>query len=124
MKPEPTTGVLDRRGHVVYEYSLRSGDQKSAESALGFPRGMLASHTENRAARMAGGPSVLGEVPIVGDPYAGLAPAGRGYAVVIEGIRPPCGTCMGAMNRAAASTGAIFVYLWSSAGRTNWWQSK
>lgn len=39
------------------------------------------------------------------EPYARSSPAGRGYAVVIEGIRPSCRTCLGATNRSATATG-------------------
>ncbi|WP_240662795.1 RHS repeat-associated core domain-containing protein [Streptomyces sp. WAC 06738] len=104
-------------GSVRVEYSLRSGYQTPQEQALGWPNGAMASHTENRAARMSGGSPTR---PIPGDPYANLAPVGPGDSVVLNGTRPPCPQCMGAMNRAAEETGANFVYMW---GNGNWWQA-
>jgi hypothetical protein len=63
------------------------------ESALGFPRSTLATHTEARAVRV---------------------PMQRGDVMIIQGQYAPCPSCKGAMNRAARETGATIHYLWEN----------
>ncbi|MCI3272556.1 polymorphic toxin-type HINT domain-containing protein [Streptomyces cylindrosporus] len=116
--------VHDVAGNVRLSYSLRSGNWEDEELAIGDGRSRIASHTENRAARMSGGPSVIGKTPIPGDPYAGLAQVSEGESVILTGTRPPSTTCQGAMNRAAKATGANFVYLWTTeSGELRIWQA-
>ncbi|MFF1598748.1 RHS repeat-associated core domain-containing protein [Streptomyces mirabilis] len=108
--------VRNVEGDLVNSYTLRSGTQTPEEKALGFPNNSQASHTESRAARMSGAtPSVR----ISGDRYANLAPVSPGDTVTIAGTNPPCTQCQGSMRRAAAQTGATFVYVWD--GKT--WSS-
>ncbi|MFI9358585.1 DUF6531 domain-containing protein [Streptomyces lydicus] len=104
-------------GSLRTSYGLRSGNQTPEERALGFPNNSMASHTENRAARMSGGSPTR---PIANDPYANLVPVSPGETVIINGTRPPCPQCRGAMNRAHAETGAEFIYRW---GNGNEWQA-
>jgi hypothetical protein len=116
--------VHDVAGNVRLSYSLRSGNREDEELAIGDGRSRIASHTENRSARMSGGPSVIGKTPIPGDPYSGLARVSKGESVILNGTRPPCTTCQGAMNRAAKATGANFVYLWpAESGELGVWQA-
>jgi hypothetical protein len=128
-KPSRSTHFADvtvhnSSGSMVREYSVRSGNYTSAEDALGWPRKMIASHTENRIGRMSGGPSIIGITPIVGDAHAGLHPVSPGDYVIIHGRNPICGPCQAALNRAADATGATFVYMWEGkGGAMQWWQS-
>ncbi|MFE9191058.1 hypothetical protein ACFYL6_15725 [Micromonospora sp. NPDC007208] len=51
-------------------------------------------------------------------------PVPEGGFVVIEGTRPPCSSCQGAMNRAAEDTASTFAYFWQdNSGRVQTWQS-
>ncbi|MFF0034599.1 hypothetical protein ACFYRG_00030 [Streptomyces mirabilis] len=103
-------------GDLVNAYPLRNGTRIPEEKALRFPNSSQASHTESRAGRMSGAaPSVR----ISGDRYANLAPVSPGGTVTIAGTNPPCTQCQGSMRRAAAQTGAAFVYVWG--GKT--WSS-
>lgn len=76
------------------QFTLHSGDMTAEESALGFPRNSLATHTEARAMRQLEGQ---------------LNPGDR---VTIRGTLEPCTSCRGAMNRTGRSTGAIIEYRW------------
>ncbi|WP_107475414.1 MULTISPECIES: RHS repeat-associated core domain-containing protein [Streptomyces] len=110
--------VRSAEGKLTNSYSLRSGTQTPEEKALGFPNNSQASHTESRVTRMSGASP---HVKISGDRYANLAPVKPGDIVTIAGTNPPCTQCQGSMRRAAAETGATFVYVWeqetwSSAG--------
>lgn len=105
-------------GRVLDSYSLHSGSMSPGEQALGFPQGPLASHTENRVARVSGASS---SPAVSGDPFAGLRPVSSGDYVVIQGTKPPCPSCQGALNRAQVETGATFVYVWN--GGRSWWQA-
>jgi len=80
-----------RDGHIALADTLTSGGMTAEEAALGFPRSSLATHTEARAARI---------------------PLQNGDTMFLEGRYPPCPSCKGAMNRAAASTGADIYYFW------------
>jgi hypothetical protein len=62
------------------------------ERALGFPRNMLATHTEARAVRQ-----------------TELRP---GDVLEIRGQYDPCGSCQRAMQAAAAASGATIRYWW------------
>ncbi|BBC29386.1 hypothetical protein SGFS_006800 [Streptomyces graminofaciens] len=103
--------VRDAEGVKVNAYTLRSGSQTPEEAALGFPNNTQASHTESRATRMSGGSPT---VRIPGDRYAKLAPVSPGDTVTIHGTKNPCSQCQGSMRRAAAETGATFVYVWGN----------
>lgn len=117
--------VHDADGDIVDEYSLRSGAQTPAEKAMG-PRGAdILSHTENRAARMAGGVPTYGNKVVSGDEFFNESPVPQDGYVVIRGTNEPCSNCMGAMTRAAQDTGSTFVYMWpgEEEGTMNWWQT-
>jgi RHS repeat-associated protein len=95
------TVEVRRNGQVVHRQTLRSGNMTRAEKRLGFPQSTLATHTENRAMRK--------------------VPFRSGDTVTIRGQYPPCSSCKGAMNKAAARTGARIVYKWKENGRTRTW---
>ncbi|WP_020116548.1 RHS repeat-associated core domain-containing protein [Streptomyces canus] len=99
--------IRDSDGKLTNAYTVRSGTQTAEEKALGFPKSMSASHTENRVTRMSGASS-----EVSGDPYANLALVKSGDTVTIQGTNEACSTCKGAMRRAADETGATFVYEW------------
>jgi len=93
--------VRDASGKIVTHRRLVSGNMTAEEKALGYPKGMLASHTEVRAVR--GIDLRLGDT------------------VTITGHLPPCIPCRGAMNRAATETGATIKYQWRQGGKTITW---
>ncbi|MFO3707533.1 RHS repeat-associated core domain-containing protein, partial [Xanthomonas codiaei] len=88
-------------GEVLSHDRLVSGNMTPAEQALGFPRNTLASHTEARAVQS--------------------IPLKQGDTMTITGQRPPCPSCKGYMNRAAAETGATIEYQWRAGGSTQRW---
>jgi RHS repeat-associated protein len=96
--------IRDANGKIIEHTRVVSGNMTVEEQALGFPKNTLASHTENRAVRQ----TALQE----------------GQSMTITGQRPPCPTCKGAMNKAAAETGAKIKYQWRSGGKTQTWQAK
>jgi RHS repeat-associated protein len=102
--------VYDPQGAVRHRYGLVSGHTVAEEAALGFPNAMMATHTENRAMRMHGATPT---VPIANDPYAGTHPVQAGDHIVIDGEKPPCPQCKGAMNRAVGQLGVNVTYNWA-----------
>jgi hypothetical protein len=86
-----------RDGSVAAADTLVSGGMTAEEAALGFPRSSLATHTEARAVT--------------------LIPLREGDTMIIQGQYPPCPTCKGAMNKAAAASGAEIHYIW---GDNSW----
>jgi len=101
--------VFDPTGGVRYQYGLVSGHTIPEEAALGFPNAMMATHTENRSMRMHGASPT---VPIPGDPYANSHLVQPGDHIVIDGEKPPCPQCKGAMNRAVNELGVNVTYNW------------
>lgn len=101
--------VYDPAGNIRYQYGLVSGHTLPEEAALGFPNAMMATHTENRSMRMHGATPT---VPIPNDPYAGTHPVQPGDHIVIDGEKPPCPQCKGAMNRAVNELGVNVTYNW------------
>jgi len=93
--------LVDAQGNVVGHTRIVSGSMTPAEQALGFPKNTLASHTESRAIR---------QIPLV-----------RGQTMTITGQRQPCPSCKGAMNRAAAESGATIRYRWWENGQSQYW---
>ncbi|MFE6978426.1 LamG-like jellyroll fold domain-containing protein [Streptomyces sp. NPDC057682] len=114
--------VHDSGGKVLHDYDIRSGAQTPAERAMGRG-GETLSHTENRAARMSGGVSTYGTKLVKGDEFFLEKPVPLDGYVVINGTRPPCSSCMGAMRRGAIDTGSTFVYIWEHAGKPAWWSA-
>lgn len=112
--------VHDSSGNILHDYDIRSGAQTPAEQAMGRG-GETLSHTENRAARMAGGVSSYGTKLVKGDEFFLEKPVPLDGYVIINGSRPPCSSCMGAMRRGAEDTGSTFVYIWEEAGKPAWW---
>ena len=109
-------------GDIVHEIPhTRSGDQTGPERVLGFPDNMNASHTECRVCRMTGAPSQMRDNQMTGDSLHGTAPVPQGGYVVINGTRPPCGSCRRQMEEAAQATGATYVYVWNNG--KSWWQA-
>jgi large repetitive protein len=104
--------VADSEGNVVDQYQIQSGSTTPEEAALGEARARQAVHTENRAARAAGGVPTVGDEQIDNDPFFLASPVPEGGTVTIEGTRFPCPNCKGAMNRAALDTQSTFIYLW------------
>lgn len=96
--------VRDAEGSVVAHQRFVSGNMTLEEQALGFPKSMMASHTEARAVQA-----------------IELQSVGR---MNITGQRPPCPTCKGAMNRTATETGATIRYQWRQDGKTLVWTAK
>jgi hypothetical protein len=93
--------VRNSDGEVVTHSRMISGNQTAAEKAMGFPKGMLASHTEARAVtqfRMKPGDSMT-----------------------ITGQMRPCPSCKGYMNRAASEGQAMIRYQWRENGVTRTW---
>ena len=101
--------VYDPQNNLKYAYSLRSGNQLPQEAALGFPNNAMASHTEVRATRIHGGSPT---VPIANDPIANIMPVNPGDRIEIDGTKPPCPQCRGAMNRAVNELGVSVNYNW------------
>lgn len=96
--------VHDVSGEQTIVCTLHSGNMTPEEKALGFPRSSLATHTEARAVK---------QIP--------LAP---GDVMVINGQYPPCPSCKGKMNKAAASSGADIQYTWPENGEIQTWNAK
>ncbi|GAB1646586.1 RHS repeat-associated core domain-containing protein [Krasilnikovia sp. MM14-A1259] len=123
----PTThwadvSVHDSEGNIIYDYSVRSGAQRPSEAAVGRG-GETLSHTENRVARMSGGVPSYGSRIVGDDEFFMEKPVPEGGHVVIQGSRPPCSSCQGAMNRAAEDTGSTFTYFWEHEFGVRVWQS-
>ncbi|MFD4501540.1 ricin-type beta-trefoil lectin domain protein [Streptomyces sp. NPDC058457] len=114
--------VHDSSGNILHDYDIRSGAQTPPEQAMGRG-GETLSHTENRAARMAGGVPSYGTKIIYDDEFFGDMPVPLDGYVIINGTRPPCSSCMGAMTRGAQDTGSTFVYIWEEAGKPAWWST-
>lgn len=114
--------VHDSSGNILHDYDIRSGAQTPAEQSMGRG-GETLSHTENRAARMAGGVSSYGTKLVRGDEFFLEKPVPLDGYVVINGSRPPCSSCMGAMRRGAEDTGSTFTYIWEEAGKPAWWST-
>lgn len=114
--------VHDSSGTILHDYDIRSGAQTPAEQAMGRG-GETLSHTENRAARMASGVPSYGTKIIYNDEFFGDMPVSLDGYVIINGTRPPCSSCMGAMTRGAQDTGSTFVYIWEEAGNPAWWST-
>ncbi|MFI6639383.1 polymorphic toxin-type HINT domain-containing protein [Streptomyces sp. NPDC050504] len=115
--------VHDSRGKVLHEYDIRSGAQRPSEKAMGLRGGEALSHTENRAARMAGGVPSYGKKISKDDEFFMDTPVPLNGYVVIDGTAPPCPSCMGAMRRAAEDTGSTFTYIWDNSGKAAWWSA-
>ncbi|MGV9890635.1 ricin-type beta-trefoil lectin domain protein [Streptomyces sp. NPDC003395] len=116
--------VADAEGNVVDQYKIQSGSTTPEEAALGEARARQAVHTENRAARAAGGVPTVGDEVIEGDPFFLASPVPQDGTVTIRGTRPPCSNCKGAMNRAAEDTQSTFIYIWlGKKGNLRTWTS-
>jgi hypothetical protein len=90
--PHRASVTVTRNGEEVINRPYVSGNMTPEEAALGFPRSSLATHTEARSMR---------ELDLQ-----------AGDTVVIRGQYSPCPSCKGAMNRAAADSGASITYEW------------
>lgn len=90
--PHKMEATVKRGGKVVEKRQFTSGNMTPAEKKLGFPKGPLSSHTENRATRR-----------------LALKP---GDKATFKGTYEPCPSCKGAMNRKAAKSGAGIEYRW------------
>ncbi|MFI5973000.1 LamG-like jellyroll fold domain-containing protein [Streptomyces sp. NPDC051452] len=116
--------VHDADGNMIDSYSLRSGATTPEEASIGVGRARQAVHTENRAARAAGGAPMIGDHVIVDDPFFAASPVPDGGWVKITGTKPPCGNCQGQMRASAEDTGATFEYHWPNGkGGMNMWSS-
>lgn len=93
--------IRDAAGDIIHHERVVSGNMTPAEKALGFPQGSLASHTEARAVRNNS--------------------LEAGQSMTITGQNPPCPSCKGAMNRAAAESGATIKYQWRQDGKSQAW---
>ncbi|MBN1513538.1 MAG: hypothetical protein JXB13_16090, partial [Phycisphaerae bacterium] len=91
----------DVNNNVLHHERLVSGSMTPEEAALGFPCNSLATHTEFRA---------VTRIP--------LEP---GAKMTITGLRGPCPSCKGAMNRAVNGSGASIRYRWREGARTRYW---
>jgi hypothetical protein len=92
--PHSATTVL-RRGDREIRGQVNSGGidrMTPKERSLGFPKNMLATHTEARAIRQAG--------------------LQRGDFLEIRGQYDPCSSCVRAMQEAATRSGATIRYWW------------
>lgn len=92
---EATAVSRDAQGNEVWRGAETSGNMTPEESALPFPEGMNASHTE---VRLVNG----GELP-------------RGGTFRITGQYDPCTSCQGAMRAAANRSGCTIEYWWPGA---------
>ncbi|MEU3353172.1 LamG-like jellyroll fold domain-containing protein [Streptomyces sp. NPDC037389] len=90
--------VYDAHGSQIDSYSLRSGATTPEEASLGEGRARQAVHTENRAARAAGGAPMIKDHVILDDPFWGASPVPEDGLVRITGTRPPCGPCQKQMR--------------------------
>ncbi len=90
--PHSATAILTREGGEVSRQPLESGRMTPEERALGFPRNMLATHTEARAVRQ-----------------TDLRP---GDVLEIRGQYDPCTSCQRTMRAAATGSGATVRYWW------------
>jgi hypothetical protein len=90
--PHSATVTQRRNGVAIRRESLESGNMTSDERALGFPRSMLATHTEARGVRM-----------------VALQP---GDVLSFVGQYDPCGSCQGVMRAAALNSRATIRYWW------------
>jgi hypothetical protein len=96
--PHAASAWIARGGHEVSRTDLVSGNITDAEAALGWPRSMLASHTEARAVN--------------------LPDLQRGDTLGILGQYDPCPGCVVAMQRAAAEHGITVEYHWADQVRS------
>jgi hypothetical protein len=94
MSPHEARMTVVRDGKVVADKNLTSANMTPEEKALGFPKSMLAAHTEARGLR---------------GMESELRP---GDKVVFEGYNSPCAPCKGIMNRVSRETGADIEYVW------------
>ena len=90
--PHKTDSILIRDGKVVQRVEATSGGMTPEQKAMGFPKGMLDSHTEPKTLRA-----------------MNLEP---GDTLVIKGTNSPCPSCRGAMNSAAREFKASIYYVW------------
>ncbi|WP_370416863.1 ricin-type beta-trefoil lectin domain protein [Streptomyces fradiae] len=104
--------VFDADGTQIDSYSLRSGATTPEEAAIGVGRARQAVHTENRAARAAGGAPMIKDTVIQDDPFFMASPVPDGGRVRITGTKPPCGPCQAQMRTSAEDTASTFEYLW------------
>lgn len=104
--------VFDANGTQIDSYSLRSGATTAEEAAIGVGRARQAVHTENRAARAAGGAPMIKDTVIQDDPFFMASPVPDGGRVRITGTKPPCGPCQKQMRLTAEDTASTFEYLW------------
>lgn len=93
--------IRDANGTIRVHDRVVSGNMTPAEKALGFPKGMMASHTEARAVKSNG--------------------LSAGETMTITGQLAPCTNCRGSMNRAATESGATIKYQWRENGFTQTW---
>ncbi|MFE5297318.1 ricin-type beta-trefoil lectin domain protein [Streptomyces sp. NPDC056632] len=104
--------VFDADGTQIDAYSLRSGATTAEEASIGVGRARQAVHTENRAARAAGGAPMIKDTVIANDPFFMASPVPEGGLVRITGTKPPCGPCQSQMRLSAEDTASTFEYLW------------
>src|SRR5262249_26476078 len=93
-----------RNGETIGAWREISGEQTPAQRALGFPRGSQSSHTEQKG-------------------LTRVAPP-ESDTVIFTGQSRPCSICRGAMNDAAAESGATILYRWRQNGETWVWQAQ
>lgn len=93
-QPHRTSSILIRDGGVIQRIEAVSGEMTAAQKAMGYPKGQLASHTE---------PKTLARTNLQ-----------AGDILAIKGTKPPCPSCRGYMNRAAAEFNATVHYLWGN----------
>jgi hypothetical protein len=96
--PHHATAVLRRGGMEVTRERLVSGGMTAAERALGFPKNILATHTEARAVTR--------------------IELRSGDFLEIRGQYDPCGSCIRAMQNAATRSGSTIRYWWPGGGYT------
>ncbi|MET9437715.1 ricin-type beta-trefoil lectin domain protein, partial [Streptomyces sp. NPDC006551] len=114
--------VFDAGGTQIDAYPLRSGATTPEEASIGVGRARQAVHTENRAARAAGGAPMIKDTVIPNDPFFMASPVPEGGLVRITGTKPPCGTCQRQMTLSAEDTASTFEYLWpdGNGGMNRW----
>jgi hypothetical protein len=96
--PHSATAIVRRDGKEITRQQLVSGKMTAEERALGFPKNMLATHTEARAVK-------------------GLQ-LRKGDFLEIRGQYNPCKECMKAMREAASNSGARIRYWWQGGSVT------